>query len=293
LAGLRGMIIDSNKDNSDTIARLIKAIGHIPVIAENQEHALDLVSTDTFDYFVLNPILPLMEMEEDTADFENGLGLIEQIRDYYPKAIHYPIIAYSESLFDDDKKDACMEVSVNKCLSFKSNTPGDKTILSRNIRKLTDKALAKRNNNASRPEHNPAINIEYIHKKISSKYKLVIDLKAMAVFFNKVEVPSGKDGLQQRHKVFLFILAKNIGKAMSFDDIQKEINKYSLDRSDDPPRNIRSQIRSTLRKLAKKHPGKIAQDEIKTLIKTVRHDHSLLNIDKEDVFTIYGKEVYP
>jgi len=287
------MIIDSNKENCDTIAKLIRGMGHTPVKARSQEDALDLLFTDEFDYFILNPVIPFMEMEEDAADFENGLGLIEQIRDHYPKSIQCPIIVHTKSLINNDKMGDCMEVGVNRCIPFTFNDSNDRRTLVRTIRRLTDKALAKRSSKISRPENRTDFNLGHIHKKISSKYKLFIDLKAMAVFFNGVKVPTGKDGMQQRHIVFLFILVKNIGKPMSHEAIQNEIKKNSLDIFGDPSKSIRSYIRSTLRELSIKYPDKISQDDIKTFMKTVRYDRTFLNLEEGDVRAIRSSDEYP
>jgi DNA-binding response OmpR family regulator len=121
----------------------------------------------------------------------------------------------------------------------------------------------------------------------------VVDLKARRVYYKGIRLPSGKDGIQQRHIAFLFILARNPGRAMSYEDIQEKVDEFRLDRFSDRPNNIRNQIRKTLRAVAREHPDKITDNKIDALLKAVSKGLTRLTLVEQDIFSIYNDEEYP
>jgi DNA-binding response OmpR family regulator len=285
----RLLIVEQNSNHADIIAEIALSLNHHPVKANTKKAASALLSSDRFDYFVINMLIPLSDGGD--ANFYNCLGLIEQIRDHYPKSVEYPVIIFNDSLIDSALLIECMEDGTSSFLAFDPELPDDQATLRKAMQRLTDKARSKRGSYIPPPDSAPDIGL--VHKKLAARYKLVVDLKTMKVFFNGVELPSGKGGLQPRHKVFLFVLAKNIGNALSAEAIQDEVKKYRLDCFADTSKNIRNKIKSTLRAAAVKHPAKITDNAANTLLKTERVDLTRLDLDKDDVFTIYGEEEYP
>ncbi len=287
---LRALIVDANADNRAVMVELIKARGHNPVEACCHEDAEELFSSLEFDYFLINLLIPLSNGGENK--YGNGITLIDKIRDYYPKSVEYPVIVISNSVLDDDDRDELMEVGTNCFLPFVNNIPEDRTKLRRAIRRLTEKASAKRKTNKI-PGSHQKVDATPVLEKLIKTHKLVVDLKAREVYFNGIQLPSGIDGLQLRHKNFLFILGRNPGRAMSHEEIHKEIRKFFLRDFKDRPSNIRSQIKKVLKDLAKKYPDEITEHNINSLFITEPEDKTILTLLPKDIFTIYGDEKYP
>jgi len=287
----RVLIVEPNVKNGEIIAAIAHSLNHTPTIVRTKQEAFALLAGEHFDYFILNMLIPLSEGRD--ANVYNCLGLVNQIRDCYPESVQYPIIIFHESLVGGEQLIECMEDGASSFLAFNPELSGDQTALRQRFQRLTEKALSKRGSGKNHP--NPPPDINSVHRRLAGDHKLVVDIKptGMKVFFNGVDLPSGPDGLQPRHKVFLFILARNPGKAMSADAIQEQVRKYGLDQFGDSSKNIRNKIRSALRTAAKAHPARITKYAIDTFLKTEPTDLTRLNLEKDEIFSVYGDEQYP
>jgi len=126
---------------------------------------------------------------------------------------------------------------------------------------------------------------------LAEQYTLVINLKTWDIYFEGIKLPSSKKGLQKRHKIFLFVLARHPNTAMSHEDIQNEARRLALKDFLDSSKNIRNQIRRTIKDVAKEYPEKINGNA--DFLKTVFPDMTQLTLPKGEVFSIYEPEEYP
>ena len=271
------------------MSELIQVLGHISIEACCYEKALNLISSLLFDYFIVNLDIPFSSNGKSKYDF--GITLIDKIRDYHSETIKYPAIVHSDCVIRPEDFDELMKVGANRFLPFNHSVSDDITKLRKVIIELTDKALVKRKT-IKIIEPNAGGKAKSILEELANNHKLVVDLKKMEVYFNGIRLPSGKGGLQQRHKVFLFILARNPGLAMSHKNIHNEIRNFFLKDFEDRSSNIRSHIKRILKGLAEKHPNKITDYDTNSIFRTEPKNKTILTLPEEEIFAIYGDEEY-
>jgi len=117
------LIVDDEKTTRELLARLLSQEGYVPFVAEDGEHALEILRSESVDLVLLDLVMPGI----------SGIGVLKQIKDD-PKLRHVPVLMISGY---DERQGAiqCFELGAEDYLS----KPVDQALLHVRIRACLEK----------------------------------------------------------------------------------------------------------------------------------------------------------
>lgn len=117
---LRILLVEDNPVNQLLATVLLKRWGHIVVLAENGQEAVDLFPTEAWDLVLMDMQMPVM----------GGLDATRLIRAAEPVDQHTPIIAMTANAMESDRQ-ACLEAGMDDHLAKPFNAASLRAVLAR------------------------------------------------------------------------------------------------------------------------------------------------------------------
>ncbi len=108
---LHAIIVDDEENTRKAVAKTICSMGDTAVEACNQKEAMEVLARESFDYFIIDLVIPYEEDDEENMDC--GYNLIEHIREFYSNSAEYPIIVMTAHGKENHYYRKAMEAGAN------------------------------------------------------------------------------------------------------------------------------------------------------------------------------------